>query len=58
MTGKFYAEYMSIPIVLHLDHGEGFETCKKAVDLEFTLMMIDYSMKLMEKNIGLYQKIH
>lgn len=49
---------MSIPIVLHLDHGEGFETCKKAVDLEFTLMMIDYSMKLMEKNIVLYQKIH
>ncbi len=30
-----------IPIVLHLDHGPDFETCKSCIDGGFTSVMID-----------------
>lgn len=44
------------PVCLHLDHGESFETCKKAVDLGFTSVMIDGSMLPFEQNVALTQK--
>jgi fructose-bisphosphate aldolase class II len=34
-----------IPIVLHLDHGNSLETCKEAIALGFTSVMIDGSLK-------------
>lgn len=34
-----------IPIVLHLDHGPDFETCKSCIDGGFTSVMIDASSK-------------
>ncbi|RLC34356.1 MAG: fructose-bisphosphate aldolase class II [Candidatus Nealsonbacteria bacterium] len=34
-----------IPIVLHLDHGNSLETCKQAIELGFTSVMIDGSLK-------------
>jgi len=34
-----------IPIALHLDHGNSFETCKTAIGLGFTSVMIDGSLK-------------
>ena len=34
-----------IPIVLHLDHGPDFETCKSCIDGGFTSVMIDASGK-------------
>jgi fructose-bisphosphate aldolase class II len=34
-----------IPIVLHLDHGNSLETCKLAIELGFTSVMIDGSLK-------------
>jgi len=34
-----------IPIALHLDHGNSFETCKQAIALGFTSVMIDGSLK-------------
>ncbi|WP_108623815.1 ketose-bisphosphate aldolase [Candidatus Similichlamydia epinepheli] len=36
--------YPDIPIVLHLDHGDSLETCKRAIDLGFTSVMIDGSI--------------
>lgn len=33
-----------IPIAMHLDHGNSFETVKQAVDLDFTSVMIDGSL--------------
>jgi len=33
------------PIALHLDHGNSFETCKQAIALGFTSVMIDGSLK-------------
>ncbi len=36
--------YPEIPMVLHLDHGNGFETCESAVKLGFTSVMMDGSL--------------
>ncbi len=42
---------ISIPVVLHLDHGQTVEMCEKAVDNGFTSVMIDASKYNLEKNI-------
>ena len=34
-----------IPVVMHLDHGNSLETCKEAIALGFTSVMIDGSLK-------------
>jgi fructose-bisphosphate aldolase class II len=34
-----------VPLVLHLDHGNSLETCKQAIALGFTSVMIDGSLK-------------
>ena len=36
--------YPEIPLVMHLDHGNSFETCKSAIDLGFTSVMMDGSL--------------
>jgi fructose-bisphosphate aldolase class II len=36
--------YPEIPMVLHLDHGNSFETCKSAIELGFTSVMMDGSL--------------
>ncbi len=46
-----------LPIVLHLDHGDSFETCKECVDDGFTSVMIDASSKSLEENIELTKKV-
>ncbi len=40
-----------IPIVLHLDHGPDFETCKSCIDNGFSSVMIDGSHLSYEENI-------
>ncbi|PIU29585.1 MAG: fructose-bisphosphate aldolase class II [Candidatus Hydromicrobium americanum] len=53
-TNMAYIKYLAaaavednpdIPIVLHLDHGNSLETCKEAIELGFTSVMIDGSLK-------------
>lgn len=34
-----------IPVAMHLDHGNGLESCKTAISLGFTSVMIDGSLK-------------
>lgn len=46
-----------LPIALHLDHGDSFETCKECVDDGFTSVMIDASSKSLEENIELTKKV-
>lgn len=50
-------EETNIPIVLHLDHGPDFETCKQCVDAGFTSVMIDGSKYSFEENINLTRKV-
>ena len=50
-------ECPEIPIVLHLDHGPDFETCKSCIDSGFTSVMIDGSSHSFEDNIALTRKV-
>ena len=47
---------ISIPVCLHVDHGQSFETCKKAIDAGFTSVMIDASKLGLEENIRITLK--
>ena len=46
-----------LPIVVHLDHGPDFETCKSCIDGGFTSVMIDGSHLPFEENIALTKKV-
>lgn len=50
-------ECPEIPVVLHLDHGPDFETCKSCIDGGFTSVMIDGSSKSFKENIELTKKV-
>jgi fructose-bisphosphate aldolase class II len=46
-----------IPIVLHLDHGDSFETCKDCIDNGFSSVMIDGSHLPYDENVALTKKV-
>ena len=50
-------ECPEIPIVLHLDHGPDFETCKACIDGGFTSVMIDGSAHSFADNIAVTKKV-
>ena len=47
----------NIPIVLHLDHGDSFETAKSCIDSGFSSVMIDGSHLPYEENVTLTKKV-
>src|SRR3972149_12050560 len=51
------AETAPVPISLHLDHGEDFETASKCVGAGFTSVMIDGSSLNFEENIALTKRV-
>ena len=51
------SENPDIPICMHLDHGDTFETCKQCVDDGFTSVMIDGSHHPFEENIKLTKQV-
>jgi fructose-bisphosphate aldolase class II len=50
-------EDSGLPIALHLDHGDSFESCKMAIDAGFTSVMIDASHHSFEENIKISKKV-
>ena len=50
-------ECPDIPIVLHLDHGPDFETCKACIDGGFTSVMIDCSSRPFDENVAETKKV-
>jgi fructose-bisphosphate aldolase, class II len=50
-------ETSTIPIALHLDHGEDFEICKSCIDDGFSSVMIDASKFDFEENIRLTKQV-
>ena len=50
-------EEHDIPVVLHLDHGPDYETCKMCIDNGFSSVMIDGSKYDFEENIALTRKV-
>jgi len=58
--GKEYAKKLGknpIPIALHLDHGDSFETAKACIDAGFSSVMIDGSHFPYEENIRLTKQV-
>src|SRR4030065_1255571 len=51
------AENPGIPIAIHLDHGDTFETCKQFIDDGFTSVMYDGSHLPFEENIAITKKV-
>ena len=43
--------HITIPVILHLDHGKSYLSCKEAIDAGFTSVMIDASKLPIEENI-------
>ncbi|KAA6333705.1 Fructose-bisphosphate aldolase [termite gut metagenome] len=44
-------------IVLHLDHGDSFETCQSCIDMGFSSIMIDGSHLPYDENVALTRKV-
>ncbi len=44
-----------LPVCMHLDHGNGFDTCKSAVDMNFTSVMMDGSLEEDGKTVASYE---
>jgi ketose-bisphosphate aldolase, class II len=57
LVGKYWTEKVDTPIVLHLDHGQDFDFLQRAVELGFTSVMLDASMKDMDENIRLTREV-
>ena len=45
------AKRSKVKVCVHLDHGEDFDYCKRAIELGFTSVMIDYSTLTYEENV-------
>ena len=45
------AKNAKVPVCVHLDHGEDFDYCKRAIAHGFTSVMIDYSTLPYEENV-------
>lgn len=54
---KKYGENSSIPVVLHLDHGRDFDSCKAAIDGGYTSVMIDGSSLSFDENVELTREV-
>jgi fructose-bisphosphate aldolase class II len=54
---KIAAQLVPVPIAMHLDHGEDFDTAAKCVNAGFTSVMIDGSFLKFEDNIALTKKV-
>jgi fructose-bisphosphate aldolase class II len=50
-------ENPDIPICMHLDHGDSFETCKQCVDDGFTSVMVDASHAPFDENVKITKQV-
>ncbi len=48
---------ITVPVVIHLDHGSSFEVCKEAIDNGFTSVMIDASKLPFIENLKETRKV-
>lgn len=51
LLGKYYANKVSQPVVLHVDHGFSVDFIKACIDAGFTSVMIDASMESFAENV-------
>ena len=51
------AQEASVPVAMHLDHGDSFALCAQALRSGYTSVMIDGSKRPLEENIALTYKV-
>ena len=56
-TAKWCANKVSVPVSIHLDHGDGFAICMEALRLGFTSVMIDGSTLPIEENAAMTNEV-
>lgn len=49
-TAKWMADRVSVPVAIHLDHGDSVENCENMLELGFTSIMYDGSALPIEEN--------
>ena len=54
---KAEAEKVSVPVCLHLDHGESYDMAVKAIQVGYSSVMIDGSKLPLEENIALSKRV-
>jgi len=54
---RIATEAAPVPMSLHLDHGEDFETVSRCIEAGFTSVMIDGSFLKFEENIALTRRV-
>lgn len=54
---KTAAQSAPVPVAMHLDHGEDFETVAKCIEAGFSSVMIDGSFLSFEDNIALTRRV-
>ena len=52
-----FAKNSPIPVVLHLDHGRDFDSCKAAIEGGYTSVMIDGSSLPFDENVELTREV-
>lgn len=56
-TAKWMANQVSVPVAIHLDHGESFERCMEMLKLGFTSIMFDGSALPVEENAAATEEV-
>lgn len=56
-TAKWMAEKVSVPVAVHLDHGDSFERCMEMLKLGFTSIMFDGSALPLEENAAATEEV-
>lgn len=56
-VARWCASRVSVPVSIHLDHGDSFEICMEALRLGFTSLMIDGSTSPIEENAALTRRV-
>lgn len=56
-VSRWCAGKVTVPVSIHLDHGDGLTICKEAVKLGFTSVMIDGSTQPVEENARLTSEV-
>ena len=54
---KTAAQLSPVPLTMHLDHGEDFDTASKCVEAGFTSVMIDGSFLKFDENVTLTKRV-
>lgn len=57
IKNKIQAMEITVPVLIHLDHGLSVENCKRAIDVGYDSVMFDGSQLSIEENIKQTKKV-